>query len=396
MDSKPPTGYHALHPDVSLNFQMNRWFGWVGEPEMLVELREAGRRIRAYADWKREFLALAAAAEAKGHLLRAAFHWRSADFFMFPDDPDRPNARLRFLSLVQVAIPLADTRRVEVPFAIGAWQGALPALRLRASGRPLDTIVFFGGFDSYIEELLPALGWLRDAGFEVIGFEGPGQGSALQDSGLPMTPDWHLPVRAVLDHFGVSSCTLVGLSLGGCLVIRAAAHEPRVHRVVAYDILTDFFEVVTRQAHPAVRAVIRALLRARAAPAVNLLARLASWRSPVMQWGLAQGMSVTGTSSPYDFLRETRRYRTADVSHRLVQDVLLLAGTGDHFVPLRQLADQQLSLDSARSVTSRMFTPAESAASHCQVGNYPLVFQVVASWLRERLRCQPDAPRPGL
>ena len=33
---KFPVGYHDLHPDVSMNFQMNRWFGWVGEPEMLV------------------------------------------------------------------------------------------------------------------------------------------------------------------------------------------------------------------------------------------------------------------------------------------------------------------------------------------------------------------------
>ena len=28
-------GYHRLHPDVSMNFQMNRWFGGVGEPDML-------------------------------------------------------------------------------------------------------------------------------------------------------------------------------------------------------------------------------------------------------------------------------------------------------------------------------------------------------------------------
>ena len=27
-----PWGYHQIHPDVSMNFQMNRWFGWVGAP----------------------------------------------------------------------------------------------------------------------------------------------------------------------------------------------------------------------------------------------------------------------------------------------------------------------------------------------------------------------------
>ncbi|MDO8777235.1 MAG: hypothetical protein Q7K57_52695 [Burkholderiaceae bacterium] len=51
-----PIGYHSLDPDASMNFQMNRWFGWAGEPEMLAELRVAAARIAGYADWKREFL----------------------------------------------------------------------------------------------------------------------------------------------------------------------------------------------------------------------------------------------------------------------------------------------------------------------------------------------------
>ena len=31
-----PVGYHDLHPDLSMNFQMNRWFGGVGESDMVV------------------------------------------------------------------------------------------------------------------------------------------------------------------------------------------------------------------------------------------------------------------------------------------------------------------------------------------------------------------------
>ena len=29
--SRFPVGYYALHPNVSLNFQMNRYWDWVGE-----------------------------------------------------------------------------------------------------------------------------------------------------------------------------------------------------------------------------------------------------------------------------------------------------------------------------------------------------------------------------
>ena len=31
-----PVGYYPLHPNVSLNFQMNRFWNWVGDKQMLV------------------------------------------------------------------------------------------------------------------------------------------------------------------------------------------------------------------------------------------------------------------------------------------------------------------------------------------------------------------------
>ena len=93
-----PVGYHSLHPDVSMNFQMNRLYGSVGESEMLAEMRTVAPRISTYADWKREFVALAESASKSGHLLRSGFYWRSAEFFMMIDDPDRKNAREKFLA----------------------------------------------------------------------------------------------------------------------------------------------------------------------------------------------------------------------------------------------------------------------------------------------------------
>jgi hypothetical protein len=94
-----PIGYHSLHADASMNFQMNRWFGWVGEPEMLTEMRISAPRIATYADWTAEFLALAERASQQGHVLRAGFYWRSAEFFMPADDPER------------TALPLGTFRR---------------------------------------------------------------------------------------------------------------------------------------------------------------------------------------------------------------------------------------------------------------------------------------------
>src|SRR5438128_3466741 len=113
--------------------------------------------------------------------------------------------------------------------------------------QPKGTIVLFGGFDSYIEELFATQCFLRDAGFDVVAFDGPGQGASLEDAHLPLTHAWEKPVKAILDYFQLDDVTLIGYSLGGCLAIRAAASEQRVRRVIADDILTDFFEVLLQQ-----------------------------------------------------------------------------------------------------------------------------------------------------
>lgn len=377
-----PIGYHSLHPDASMNFQMNRWFGGVGEPGMLEEMRMAAPRIATYADWKREFVALAEHASQQGHILRAGFYWRSAEFFMRPDDPERKSAREKFLGAVRSMYGLELGERHALPYADGRLSGFLPAYRFKPP-RAKCTIIFFGGFDSYIEEFTSAFVYLRDAGYDVIAFEGPGQGGALNEAGLPMTAEWHKPVSAVLDFFEVEQVTLIGLSLGGCLTLRAAAAEPRVERVVAYDVLTNLFDVNLRQTNKLLRALLKVLLRLRAARIMNGMVARVARESPVVQWGLQQGMHVTGTSSAFEFLQKAKQFQTADVSASIKQDVLLLAGSEDHYVPIEQWHDQIRMLKNARSITARLFTRTESAQNHCQVGNYGLALRTIVNWLDE-------------
>jgi pimeloyl-ACP methyl ester carboxylesterase len=375
-----PIGFHALHPDISMNFQMNRWYSWVGEAGMLEEMRGVAPRITNFVDWKREFLVLADTAKREGHVLRAGFYFRAADFFMRADDPDRHHARAEFLNAVRSVYGLDQLGRHEVPYAAEGAAGVLPAYRFTPHSSK-GTIVFFGGFDSYIEELTSAFFYLRDAGYEVIAFEGPGQGGALNDAGLHMTPAWHQPVKTVLDHFELDHVTLAGLSMGGCLVMRAAAFEPRVERVVAYDVYPDALDITLRQAKPVQRALLKALLKLRAAPVVNAVAKRAARKSPIAQWGIEEGMHVTGSSSPYGYLRSTKAYVTADIAPLVKQDVLLLAGDEDHLVPMAHFHRQIEMLTNARSITARLFTASESAASHCQVGNYGLAFRTIVQWL---------------
>ena len=41
-----PIGYYDLHPDISVNFQLNRFYGWVDDESMLTETRGVGGRER--------------------------------------------------------------------------------------------------------------------------------------------------------------------------------------------------------------------------------------------------------------------------------------------------------------------------------------------------------------
>jgi hypothetical protein len=92
-------------------------------------------------------------------------------------------------------------------------------------------------------------------------------------------------------------------------------------------------------------------------------------------------MHMLGAQTPYEYVQKAGEYRTWDVSHMLQQDVLLLAGTEDFIVPLEQFYWQIEALKNVRSLTARMFTRAEQAQNHCQVGNLGLAIDVITNWI---------------
>jgi len=372
-----PYGYHDFHTDPNLNYQLNRFLG-----ELPAEhVAQIAARIENLADWKREMLGAAAGAELAGEIRAAASYYRAAEFFMSPQDPEKVPTYDKFVALFWQAHGSDGGERVRV-----RYEGhTLPALRLRATGAQ-STVVIHAGFDAFLEELVGLGRALRDDGFDVILFEGPGQGEPLIKQGLTMTPEWEKPVAAVLDHFGLRDVTLIGISLGGYLAPRAAAFEPRIARVVAFDVMYDFFECVTSHGSAWLRGAARTLLSTAPTTAVlDAALRSMMETDATVKWGIEQGMHVTGAPSPAAFLGEVRKYRLADVSARIRQDFLLLAGAEDPLVPLAQFYAQAQALTGVRSLTTRLFTRQEQAQSHCQYGNLDLALAVIADWIHERV-----------
>jgi pimeloyl-ACP methyl ester carboxylesterase len=375
-----PIGYYRLHSDVSVNFQLNRFYGWVGNPEMLAEMREAAEGLSDYSTFARVFLELGEKRVAAGDVLEGASYLRMAEFFLPADDVRKQPTRRRFIDLVTDYYGVDDSAHSVIPFASG-W---LSAYRFTPE-RPKGTVVVFGGFDSYIEEWLLAAFVLEREGYDVVLFEGPGQGTVLEEAGLHFTPEWDKPVGAVLDYYGLDDVTLMGFSMGGGLVLRAAAQEKRARRVICYGVLPDFLDAHFRMFPAQVRTRLRDQLSAGDAEGLNEFVGAAAKTSLLLQWGIPQGRHTTGKQTPFDIFTAYAGYETASVSPLVDQDVLLLHGNEDHYIPAHQLTEQIATLTNVRSLTARVFTADEQAQNHCQVGNYGLALHEIAAWL-ERLR----------
>jgi pimeloyl-ACP methyl ester carboxylesterase len=373
-----PVGYYDLHPDASINFQMNRFFNWSNDLEMLNEMREVAPKIHTYDEYVKAFLQLAQKSLRLGKKLNAAYYLRGAEFYMPAADPSKQSTRKQFISLAREYYEIDESQYYKIPYE----NAYLPAYRFSP---PVSkgTIVIFGGFDSYIEEFFSFCFAFENAGYEVVCFEGPGQGGALEDGKLPLTHQWEKPVKAVLDFFNLDNVTVLGLSLGGYFAIRAGAFEKRIKRVIADDICYDSSGALLSKLKPSLRGLFKALLLNGGASGINLIFKRLMNKDLMLKWAAMQGMHVTGTQSPYAFLRKMQRCNTIDISSLLTQDVLLLAGQEDHYIPLYQLTEQTKALTNVRSLTTRMFTRKENAQNHCHVGNIQLAMNVMLNWMEQ-------------
>lgn len=363
-------GYEPFHRNTFMNYQFNRWYSLGRMPRE--EVAEVAGRTRNFSDWRREFSRIGERALAEGRLENAAFAYRAAEFLTPPSHPDKPVLYERFIELFDSAFDGLGFERHAVPFD----GGQLPVLRLAPSGRPRGTVLVHGGFDSFIEEWIVVLQYLAVSGYEVIGFEGPGQGGALRHHGLRFSHDWEEPTAAVLDHFGLTGVTLMGISMGGYWCLRAAAFEPRIERVVVVASVLDWLE----QLPPRARQLVQVMVRRRRF--MNASVRLRMRLLPVLDHAVSQCLMQIDGDQPIDAV-DWLLQMNADHQHpeRVTQDVLLLHGAKDRFQPLKLHHAQRRALENARSVTERIFTEEEHASSHCQMGNLGLLLEEIVGWL---------------
>ncbi|ARW16045.1 alpha/beta hydrolase family protein [Komagataeibacter europaeus] len=377
----PDHGLSRFFRNQTFHFQTLRTLNHIAAGG--ADLNEVLMAISQIADgdsngWYTQFSALATRTEdriphcadplSRGHAwLRAHNYWRTAEFLLSPHDPRRQTAWTRQVAAFDNGMRLSAItyERFTVPYENGQLRGIVYPGPSGWQARPL--IVLGGGYDSTLEELYFVLvKAAHDRGYGVLTYEGPGQGEALRQYGLPFTPQWEKPTAAVLDHFQANWFTprrtvLVGMSMGGYLAPRVAAFDGRIDGVVAYDVFFDMGSVAQRYA-----------AAARDPDAM---------KNPDIAWALDNALWTLGVSTLEQVLDALKAYTLAGVAEKITADVLTLVGERDHFIPASQADDFARACTHARSVETVMFDVLSGGAEHCQLGAPTLWHAAFFDWM---------------
>jgi alpha-beta hydrolase superfamily lysophospholipase len=275
-----------------------------------------------------------------------------------------------------------------IPFE-GASMAAyfIPAADAPRSKRP--TIILTNGFDATITDMYFASAVAASRrGYHCLLFDGPGQGGMLYRQNVPMRPDWEAPVRAVVDFaltlpfVDVKRVILSGSSLGGYLAPRAASGERRLAACIADP---GQFAIGDSVRPLAVK------LGASPESTANLGliddATLHKFQhvidgNPGLHWKIIQrGLWAFGVETLRDFLRKSELFTMAGRAELIQCPTLVTAAESD------SLASGAKTLFDAMRCPKTLipFTAADSAETHCEMGNRSRLNQVVLDWLDETL-----------
>ena len=369
------------------DLQINRYLGPIlDRPGMDRLTTSTLARIRSTSQITQFAQRMAARFDAEGD---AAAAWRLyflAAFYL----PEHDQRKRHFIDAASRNFDAAHThlamRRHTVPCKDGSltaihWQ-ADPDDHARFPDAP-STLVMMNGYDGYAEEIMGFAEYFPCRPFDIIAFDGPGQGHTAL-AGTPLEPEWERPTDAVLDYFGVESAAALGVSFGGYLVMRAAAHCPRITHIIAFDMMYRLLDGLTvplpRPLRPIADAVVA---NPRPAWLIDAALGVAPRFSADLAWKLQQARHLTGLSKPSEVLRAFGDYTMAPLEGAIRQPCLVLAGDADQYVPFERLGDVRRALANAAELDVRAFHEAEDPdmAQHCQIGDLDRAFAIMGEWL---------------
>ena len=299
------------------------------------------------------------------NLLLASLYGVISEHFMTPGTPERLSTYKSVLADFDAARVVGpfDVERVEVPYE----NASLPAYYVKGAGESLPATqpvaIFICGLDTTKELwFLRVRDEFRNRGIACLFIDTPGIGEAVRMRNMPTRFDYEKPVAAAIDwlcsrsEVDPSKIALVGSSLGGYYVTRAAAYEPRVAAAVAWGVIYDYAEVWRWRRRSGASV---------AAPGFQL-------------------MFITGTDSVEAAELAIENFHTRDCGPRVKCPFLIMHGAEDKQVPAGAAEAMHQSIGS-EDKQLLIFEGKNGGAAHCQFDNHLPALLACADWLASRL-----------
>ena len=190
----------------------------------------------------------------------------------------------------------------------------------------------------------------------------PGIGEALRYSKLYTRHDYEVPVAAIVDYLckrpdvEAVRIGMIGSSLGGYYVTRAAAYEPRLKATVAWGAIYDYHQVWVRRLREGAIS---------AAPGFQL-------------------MFITGTSSMEEAVAKIENFKAKPIAPRVSCPFLVVHGREDQQVPVADAEALFRDLGSSDKML-KIFSGEDGGAAHTQFDNHLPALHFVADWVASKL-----------
>ena len=250
-----------------------------------------------------------------------------------------------------------------------------------AEARP--TLILTGGYDGTAEELYFTNGAAALArGYNVLTFDGPGQGEMVIDHRVFFRPDWENVITPVVDFvLGLPDVDpgrvgLMGLSFGGYLAPRAVTREHRLAACVSDCGPYDLFDASVRR--------LPRMLAAQVPDGNPLLLRgldrllRSAMSKPTAGWALRRNLMVHGLADPLEYFRMAPQFSLKGLEHEIRCPTFVCSTDADDLsVDARKLFDA-LTCPNKRYLE---FKAADGAGQHCEGGARTAFHQEAFDWL---------------
>ena len=250
----------------------------------------------------------------------------------------------------------------------------------------IPTILAMTGYDASSETTVHEVGIPASKnGYNVMVFEGPGQGSVARFEGLQFRPDWEVVVNQVAEYveerFGVTPSNMIlwGRSFGGYLAPRAFAGNSEYAALVADGGVNDFFQVMACKLPQSLLDLLFYNTTK-----FNDIMVVARQHALTLDFALNYGAIGFNATAPADLFLATQEYAMTPevlkaISHRpmLINDPALDFMTGNQ----SQLFYNSLLEPLSPHTTLLQVPQYDGAALHCGVGSTAVGIEEILHWL---------------